>query len=162
MLKQWYLNGRYSSFIDMANHRSELYAQEYTRNFLVSEGSPGLEYEYNFTKENLQKINLSYINNLMIPYTSDQNRYIIVEAPENDKANLPDEKTVLDWVNNSGKDVQAYTDVRVDKDIDILSDSELKSGKIESSASDGAIGIETLTLSNWAKSHVKELLQILR
>jgi zinc protease len=154
--KQWYLNGRYSSFIDMANHRSESYAQEYTRNFLVSEGAPGLEYEYNLTKDNLGKINLSYINTLMIPYTSDQNRYIIVEAPEKDKANLPDEKTVLDWVNNPGKDVQAYTNVWVDKGIDILSDTGLKSGKIESNTSDNAIGTETLILSNGAKVILKK------
>ncbi|MDB5137923.1 MAG: insulinase family protein [Mucilaginibacter sp.] len=154
--KRWYLNGRFSSYTDMANHKSELYAQEYSRNFLLGEGCPGLEYEYNFSRDNLGKVNLSYVNYLMIPYTSDQNRYIIVEAPEKDKANLPDKKTVLDWVNNPGKDVQAYADVKVDKDIDILSDSELKPGKIESDASDGAIGTETLTLSNGAKVILKK------
>jgi zinc protease len=153
--KQWYLSTRSSAYFDMVNHQSQLYAQEYSRNFLDGEGCPGLEYEYNFCVNNLNKVQLAYINNLMLSYTGDQNRYVIIEAPEKERGTLPDETTVLDWINNPGEDVQAYKDVAVDKDRDILSADELKSGKIESVADDHVIGTQTLTLSNGAKVILK-------
>ena len=153
--KQWYLTSRAGAYNDRVNHNSDLYAGEYSRNFLEGEGCPGLEFEYNFSVDNLKKIQLAYINGLMVSYTADQNRYIIIEAPDKDKETLPDEKTVLGWINNPGKEVQAYKDVAVDKDLDILSADELKSGKIESDDADHVIGTQTFTLSNGAKVILK-------
>jgi len=90
----------------------------------------------------------------MDAYISDQNRVILLNAPEKDAAHLPDEKTILDWVNNPGKDINAYQNVEVDKDIDILP-YEPKSGKIESDNSDGPTGTQTFILSNGAKVILK-------
>lgn len=151
--KQWSLRGRGAAFYDIANHPSSSYADEYKRNFLEDEGIPGLEYEYNFTKNNIDKLQLTAVNELMGPYTSDQNRFILLEAPEKDAATLPDEKTLLDWVDNSGKDVAAYQGVQVGNS-PTLPAVELQSGKIESTQSN-ASGAEVLTLSNGAKVILK-------
>ncbi|MBS1527626.1 MAG: insulinase family protein [Bacteroidetes bacterium] len=148
MAKTWFLNARYSSFVDMENHPSVSYAEEYRRNFLTDEGIPGLEYEYNFTRDQIGKIQLTDINLLTQLYTPEKNRTIILEAPEKSASTLPDEKTLLDWINNPGSDEKAYAGVKIDDYTDILP-TDLKSGKIESSSTD-ASGAETLTLSNGA------------
>lgn len=152
--KAWFLGGRASAMNDMANQSSLAYVEEYERNFLEDESCPGLEYEYYLTRDNLPTIHLSEINALMEAYTSDQNRVITLEAPEKDAPHLPDKKTLLDWVNNPGKEINAYQEVKVDKDIDILP-YELKPGKIESDKSDGKIGTQTFILSNGAKVILK-------
>jgi zinc protease len=153
--KEWFLRGRAGSFYNKDNHPSSSYADEYKRNFLEDEGIPGLEYEYNFTKSYIENIRLVDINNLMIPYTSMDNRVIILEAPENDAAKLPDEKTLLSWVDKPDTSIVAYHDVQVDKTIDLLPDSALNSGKVASTFSDGVAGTETYILSNGAKVIVK-------
>ncbi len=153
--KAWYLRGRANAYYDMQNHSSTSYADEYRRNFLEEEGIPGLEFEYTFTNNNIKDIRLSDINSLMISYTSDQNRVILLEAPEKDAASLPDEKTLLNWVNYSDANINAYQDVEVDNNVDFLPEDYLKSGKVDSSSSDNEAGTETLVLSNGAKVIIK-------
>ncbi len=153
--KNWYLGIRAGSNLNIASHKSEAYAQEYSRNFLSGEGCPGLEYEYNFSLANLKNIRLDEINNMFTSYISDDNRYIIIEAPARDKGLLPDEKTILDWIGHPGADVQAYKDVKVDKDMDILPEDALESGKIESDTHDSRIDTKTFVLSNGAKVILK-------
>jgi zinc protease len=151
--KDWYIRTRAGSFYNIANHESAAYAEEYRRNFLTEESVPGLEYEYVFSKANIDKIQLTDINTLLAICTSDQNRTVFLEAPEKDKSTLPDEKTLLDWINNPGGDDKAYESVSVDNNADILPD-DLKAGKIESSNSD-ASGAETFVLSNGARVILK-------
>ena len=153
--KEWFLRGRGVAFNNMQNHPSASYADEYKRNFLNGEGIPGLEYEYLYTKNNIDGIKLADIDNLMIPYTSAENRVILLEAPENDAVNLPDEKTLLNWIDHADANINAYQDIKVDRNMDILPEDGLRSGKIESSSSDKAAGTETLTLSNGARVIIK-------
>ena len=153
--KEWFLRGRGVAFYNMQNHPSSSYADEYKRNFLNDEGIPGLAYEYNYTRDHMEDIKLADINNLMIAYTSTDNRVILLEAPENEAANLPDEKTLLSWIDYSDTNLNVYQNVHVDKNIDILPEDELKPGKIESSSSDRVAGTETLMLSNGARVIIK-------
>ncbi|MBS1531323.1 MAG: insulinase family protein, partial [Bacteroidetes bacterium] len=103
--------------------------------------------------DNINKLHLPDVNALIEPYTSDQNSYILLEAPEQDAANLPDEKTLLGWVDKPATDVTAYQGVQVGNDVDLLP-AEPQSGKIESTQSNIS-GAETLTLSNGAKVILK-------
>ena len=152
--KDWALRARSSAFNDRENHPSASYAAEYERNFLEDEGIPGLEYEYNFNNNHLGHIRLSEINALLTPYTSDQNRLILLEAPEKEAATLPDEKMLLSWIGDAGNDVSAYHAVEVDKNADFLP-YDLKSGKIASDTSDHVIGTQTFILSNGARVILK-------
>lgn len=132
--------------------RSSSFVQEYQRNFLQGEPIPGLDWEYNFYKNNIDKIKLSEINALASKYISDQNRDIIILAPEKEKANLPGEATILSWINSAGKNVKAY--------VDNVSDQPLlatppTAGKVTAEQKDATLGTTTLTLANGVKVILK-------
>jgi zinc protease len=132
--------------------RSVNFVREYQQNFLEGEAMPGIDYEYNFYKNNMDKIKLSELNMLAGQYIKDQNRVVIVQAPEKEKANLPTEQTVLGWISNAGKDVTAYVD-NVSKQP--LLDKDPTGSKIVSEQKNEAIGTTTLTLANGVKVILK-------
>ncbi|PTQ99586.1 zinc protease [Mucilaginibacter yixingensis] len=132
--------------------RSVNFVQEYQRNFLKGEAIPGIEFEYNFYKENIDGIKLSDINAMAGKFISDQNRVVIVQAPEKEKANLPTEQTLLNWIKESGQGVTAYVD-NVSKDP--LLAKEPTGSKITAETKDAAINTTTLTLGNGVKVILK-------
>ncbi len=132
--------------------KSVNFVQEYQRNFLQGEAIPGIEYEYNFYKDNIGMITLSQVNALAGKYISDQNRVVLVEAPEKEKDKLPNEKAILDWINTAGKGATAYVDLVSNKP---LLAKEPVAGKIVSEKKDTAISTTTLTLSNGVKVILK-------
>jgi len=132
--------------------RSVNFVQEYEQNFLEGDATPGIAWEYNFYKDNINKIKLSEINELAGKYISDQNRAVIVEAPDKEKANLPNEKTLLEWISSAGKDVKPYVDNVSNKP---LLDKEPTPGKTVSVQKDSLISATTLTLSNGVKVILK-------
>ncbi|MDB5135246.1 MAG: insulinase family protein [Mucilaginibacter sp.] len=132
--------------------KSVNFVREYQQNFLQGEAIPGIEFEYNFQKENIGKIKLGEINALAGKYISDQNRAVIVEAPEKEKDKLPAEKTLLAWISTAGKGVTAYVDEVSTKP---LLAKEPTGSKITSEQKDEAIGTTTLTLGNGVKVILK-------
>ncbi len=48
-------------------------------------------------------------------FVSDQNRVVIVEAPDKDKDKLPNEKTLLGWINAAGQNLKPYIGYTTDK-----------------------------------------------
>ncbi|WP_342644932.1 insulinase family protein [Mucilaginibacter sp. CSA2-8R] len=131
---------------------SARFVQEYQRNFLKGEAMPGLDFEYAFYKDNIDKIKLSDINAMAGKFISDQNRTIVVQAPEKDKANLPTEQTLLSWVKEAGHQVSAYVD-KVSKE-PLLAKTPTGS-KVVSETKDAAIGTTTLKLGNGVKVVLK-------
>ncbi|TWI93898.1 zinc protease [Mucilaginibacter frigoritolerans] len=132
--------------------KSVNFVNEYQKNFLTGEAIPGLEYEYNFYVNNIGKITLAEMNAMAGKFISDQNRVVLVEAPDKEKDKLPNEKTVLDWIAESGKNLTAYVDTRIDKP---LMDKLPAPGKITSIQTDSAILTTTVTLSNGIKVILK-------
>jgi zinc protease len=132
--------------------KSVNFVREYQQNFLQGEAIPGIEFEYNFQKENMGNIKLGQINALAGKYISDQNRAVIVEAPEKEKDKLPTEKTLLNWITTAGKGVTAYVDEVSTKP---LLAKEPTGSKITSEQKDEAIGTTTLTLGNGVKVILK-------
>ncbi|MFB9841986.1 M16 family metallopeptidase [Mucilaginibacter ginsenosidivorans] len=132
--------------------KSVRFVQEYQQNFLQGEAIPGIEYEYNFYKDNIGRIKLSEINALAGKYISDKNRAVIVEAPDKEKDKLPNEKTLLEWISTAGKDVKPYVDNVSNKP---LLEKEPTAGKTVSIDKDTAIMTTTLTLSNGVKVILK-------
>lgn len=132
--------------------KSVNFVREYQQNFLSGEAIPGIAWEYNFFKENVGKIQLSEINALAGKYISDQNRAVVVEAPEKEKDKLPNDKTLLEWIGSAGKSVTAYVDNVSNKP---LLAKEPAPGKIVSEKKDTAILTTTLMLSNGVKVILK-------
>ncbi|MES2279267.1 MAG: insulinase family protein [Bacteroidota bacterium] len=132
--------------------KSVSYVQEYQQNFLQDEAIPGIEFEYNFYKSNIGNIKLSEINALAGKFISNQNRVVIVEAPDKEKAKLPNEQTLLSWINATGKDITAYVDNVSKKP---LLDKEPVGSKIATETKDAAIGTTTLVLGNGVRVILK-------
>ncbi len=75
---------------------SKQWANEYIRNYLEEEPIPGIEFEYNFIKANIDKIQLDEINALAKSLISEDNRVLIVNAPEKEGLIVPDENAIME------------------------------------------------------------------
>src|SRR6185503_13432343 len=128
------------------------FVNEYQQNFLMGEAIPGISYEYNFYVNNISKITLAEINAMAGKFISDQNRVVIVEAPDKEKDKLPNEKTLLQWISEAGKNIKPYVDNTVDRP---LLDKLPPPGKIVSEERVSSIATTTVTLSNGVKVILK-------
>jgi zinc protease len=131
---------------------SNNFIREYQQNFLTGEAIPGITYEYAFYASNISEITLPQMNAMAAKFITDQNRVVIVEAPEKDKDKLPAEKTVLGWVNTAGKNVTAYVDNVTSRP---LMEKAPEGTKVVSELRDTAIGTTTYVLGNGLKVILK-------
>ncbi|MGN6394745.1 MAG: M16 family metallopeptidase [Mucilaginibacter sp.] len=150
--KQTALAGIDNAFRERDKTPSSNFVGQYQQNFINGEAVPGISFEYNFYLNNINKITLAELNAMAGKFVSDQNRVVIVEGPESEKDKLPNEKTILDWISNAGKDVTAYVDNTTDKPL--LAELP-KAGKITDVKADSLIGTTTFTLSNGIKVILK-------
>ncbi|MDB5022308.1 MAG: insulinase family protein [Mucilaginibacter sp.] len=132
--------------------KSVNFVRQYQQNFLLGEAIPGIEFEYNFTRENMGRIQLGEINAMAGKYISDNNRVVLVEGPEKEKDKLPNEKTLLDWISTAGKNAKAYVDEVSNKP---LLAKEPAGSKIVSEKKDTALTTTTLTFANGVKAILK-------
>lgn len=128
------------------------FVREYQANFLTGEAIPGIDFEYNFYIGNIYKVSLADMNAMAGKFIGDQNRVVVVQAPDKEKANLPDDKTLLNWIATGGQNVTAYID-------NVSSDPLLakipEGTKVAKQDTDEAIGATTLTLGNGLKVILK-------
>ncbi len=90
---------------------SSSYADEYTRNYLDKEPIPGIQKEFEITREFLPGISLDEINKLGKELVTDDNIVALVTAQEKQGVNVPSESQVLDII-KSVKDlkIEAYAE----------------------------------------------------
>jgi zinc protease len=90
---------------------SSSYADEYTRNYLDKEPIPGIQKEFEMTREFLPGITLDDINILGKEWVTDNNIVAMVTAQEKEGIKVPSESQVLDIL-KSVKDmkIEAYTE----------------------------------------------------
>jgi zinc protease len=150
--KQSALLGIDNAYRERDKTTSANFVGEYQQNFITGDAIPGLSFEYNFYVNNINKISLEQMNALAGKFVSDQNRVIVIEAPDNEKDKLPNEKTILDWISSAGKGVTAYVDNTSDKP---LLDKRPTAGKVTETKADSLIGTTTFTLSNGIKVILK-------
>lgn len=134
-----------NSYNERNKTNSASFVREYTQNFINGEAIPGIDFEYNFIAGNINKISTTEMNVLAGQFISDQNRVVIIEAPDKDKDKLPAEKTVLGWINTGGANVTAYVDNVTSRP---LMEKAPSPGKIASETKNDAIGTTTLVLEN--------------
>ncbi|AOM81015.1 hypothetical protein BFS30_25515 [Pedobacter steynii] len=77
---------------------SELLIKTYLQHFLTGNAAPGISKEAELTSELLPEVTLDEVNALMKDYMKATDRDIIVKSSEYNKAFLPDEATVLKWI----------------------------------------------------------------
>jgi len=131
---------------------SSSYVEEYEENFTKGEAIPGIDYEYNFYLNNIGKITLPEINALAGKFITDQNRVIVIEAPDKEKDRLPNQQTVLSWMSAASNNLTPYVDNVSTKPLM----EKLPSRSVTVRAkSDDSISTATLTLSNGVKIILK-------
>jgi zinc protease len=151
--KMSYLSNLESAVREKDKRNSESLVQEYTRNFLVGESAPGIEIEYELSKSYLATAKIQDLNALCPVLITDNNRDMIIMAPQKDSASLPVESTVNGWFNEVAKTkLTPYID-KVSSE-PLISD-KLIGGKISSENKIEKLAVTELTLSNGLKVILK-------
>jgi zinc protease len=150
--KQNAILGVENAYKERDKTKSSYFVEEYQHSFLTGEKGPGIAFAYNFYVNNIGKITLAELNAMAGKFVSDQNRVVLVEAPDKDKDKLPDQQTLLTWISDAGKNLKPYIDYTTDKP---LLDHLPPPGKVVSTQTDSLIGTSTLTLSNGVKVIIK-------
>ena len=93
--KQNMLRGYERAFTERDKTLSAALVNELVGNFLQDEAIPGIEYEYRLAQQLLPTITLADVNTLARKWITDENRVIIVQAPEKAGVKVPTEAELL-------------------------------------------------------------------
>lgn len=151
--KASYLTNMETALKEKDKTSSDQLVNEYVRNFLEQEASPGIAYEHELATTFTPGITLQDVNQLSKKYITDLNRDVIIMGPEKDKANLPNEATVNGWISNVNQEnVTAFVDQVSDKP---LLSANLSGGKVTSEKKISELGITEYELSNGVRVILK-------
>lgn len=151
--KKMLLTSYERSYNERDKTESENYADEYVRNFLQEEPIPGIEFEYNFVKEQLPTIKLEEVNLLISRLIPATDRVVVVNAPEKEGIVIPSQETLLTDLSRIEKEeVKPYEDKI--SGTDLLGEKPEK-GRILFTKKIDEIGSVEFKLSNGAKVILK-------
>ncbi len=142
-----------SAYTDREKNNSALYVSEYIGNFLEGEPIPGIAYEFELFKRFIPEISLEEVNKIGRDWLSEDNRVIMVNAPEKEGLTVPTEKDlrgVLDSV--SGMDIAHYEDTS--SELPLLAEIP-EAGEIKETKFREEYGITEWKLSNGARVILK-------
>ena len=74
---------------------SAAYAAEYARHYLTGEPAPGIAVELELVRRYLPTLELAELNRLAAEWISEENRVVLVTAPESEAGDLPGEEDLL-------------------------------------------------------------------
>ena len=120
--------------------------------FTENENLTSPDFSFDFTKKYLEGVKLEEVNALSNQLITSENRSVILLAPEKDKATLPTEAQLREWLNTAGKNVTAYVDNTINKPLI----AKLPTGsKVVASKQIPEVGITELTFANGVKAVLK-------
>jgi zinc protease len=93
--KENLLSGIEQSYNERDKRQSAALAQEYIRNFLENESSPGIEYEYELYKKFVPAISLEEVNAQAAALFPEHDRVLLVAVTDRAGTAKPDETTLL-------------------------------------------------------------------
>jgi len=147
------LRGLEQAYAERANRNSRGYASEYQRVYLAGESTPGIEWEYRVAEALLGTVTLEEVNRMARLNITEENRVILVSAPEKAGVEVPDERTleaVFERVENST--VEPYVDEAADA---TLMEEIPQPGSIVSRDTIEEIDVTGLELSNGVRVRLK-------
>ncbi len=129
-------------------------ADEYSRNFLMRhEPVPGIELEYEYYKAFIPGIKLDEVNALSQKWLTDDNRVVIITAPDKPGITVPNEEEIRNLLNEVQKtSVTPYQDIATNEP---LMKTMPVPGKIVSERRIPEVGAVELTLSNGSRVVLK-------
>ncbi len=147
------LRGIQRAFDDRANRRSSGFVNEYTRAYLQGEPFPGLEYEFELYQRFLPEITLEEVNAIGRDWIKDNNRVVVVSAPETEDVVVPSEQELLAVIDSAAdRELTAYEDTVSDAPLlPVIPDP----GSIVATSTIDELDITEWTLSNGAKVVLK-------
>ena len=140
-------------FKDKDKSNSESFVWEYQSNFLTNAAAPGIDWEFATTKKVLPTIVLQDVNGLIKNYIKEDNRVVVITAPEKVGLKKVTEQEVLDALKVNPSAITAYKDTEIAKG---LLRNEIKVGSVLKKEINEKIGAVTLLLSNGAKVTYKK------
>ena len=150
--KTSYMVGQERAYKEKDKTDSEQLAEGLVGAFTEDENLTSPDFSYEFTKKYLDGIKLEEVNALGNVLITKENRAVIVMAPEKDKATLPTETQIREWLNTAGKDVTAYVDNTIDKPLI----AKLPVGtKVTVTKQIPEIGVTEYTFANGVKAVLK-------
>lgn len=152
-IKKSVLNNAERSFKEMDKVESSALVGRYVNNFLAGRFAEGEKWKYEFYQEIMPTITLQEMNALGRELVREDNRVIVVTAPESEKENLPSEERILALFDKVDQmDLLAYEEKLLAED---LLEKDLSPGTIVTEADIEELEIKEIVLSNGAKVFVK-------
>jgi zinc protease len=147
-----------SLYNDRDKHKNSSYANEYVRNFTTEESIPGIENEYQLTKQVSEIFTVGAINNyvktLFDPDDNNKNIVISLSGPDKEGVTYPTEKELFEmFINARGEVVQAIDEELIN--VELVTNLPVP-GKIVKEDENPLFGVRIYTLSNGAKVIVKQ------
>lgn len=151
--KSNYLTQLESAYNERDKRTSDSYVQSYLNHFLEDRTSLSNEDSYHISTSLLASIEVDEINELAENYYTENNRDILVLAPEREKDTLPEGDDVLAWMAAvQASDISAYDD-------DVVDEPLLKNvptgGKVVERQELATIGVIDLKLDNGVRVLLK-------
>lgn len=133
--------------------RSSNFAREYRDHFLEQEPAPGIKYEYRMARQLLPGIQLREVNALVDQWLGEDNRVVMLSAPEKEGLDIPDEKEMLAVLNEvEQKEIEPYSDEVTDEP---LLAAIPEPAEITAEQYDPELDLTILELSNGVKVWLK-------
>lgn len=151
--KSNYITQLESRYNERDKRTSDSYVQSYLSHFLDDRASLSNEDSYRISRFLVGSIQFEEINRLADEYYTDDNRDILVLAPEREKENLPEGDQVLAWMAAvQASEIEAYAD-------DVMDEPLLKEmpagGNVVERRELASIGVVDLKLDNGVRVLLK-------
>ena len=146
------LNNMEKSYNERNNRKNINLAREYVRNFTRDEVCPGIEVEYEITKQLLPMWNVDMVNQLAKAYFT-PNPGISIMGPEKEGVNIPTEQQVLDILKQvESMEIEAPKEEAVDNQ---LVKKAPKAGAVKKTITNAELGTTELLLKNGIRVIIK-------
>jgi zinc protease len=93
--KQAILRNFQRSYDEREKTNSGAFVEEYVSHFLTGEAFPGIEFEYQLAQALMPTITLAELNAMAKEWITDENRIVIVQAPQKDGVRTPTQAELL-------------------------------------------------------------------
>lgn len=132
---------------------SRSYADEFIRNYLTRECIPGIQKEFEITKEYLPGITLEEINKLGQEWITDENMLALITAQEKEGVRVPTENQIMDII-------KAVKIMKIEAYVDKVSDVPLlpempAASKVVKRTDNKTFGFTELTFGNGVRMILK-------
>ncbi len=147
------MRGMEQAFRERDKTPSSAYAAEYIRNYLQDEPVPGIAYEYQLYQTYIPSITIEEINQLADALITEQDRVVLVSAPEKAGLTVPDEAELAQVFREvSEMDIAPYEDRVTDAP---LVNNLPAPGQVETKTGPDTLGVEHWQLSNGIRMMIK-------